>query len=105
MFAGVAFVGQYASSLIHFSLGVEMFYKGGPKNYSKADWLFIGGVAALMLVAGMIGKVVDNSGVDDHVSEASVETLSAVKRAGYGGDDAQHVAEAAERLCRGSGDC
>ena len=82
-----------------------MFYKGGPKNYSKADWLFIVGIATLMIVAGAIGKVIDNSNVDDRASDASVESLNAAKRAGYGGDDAQRVAEAAERLCRGSGEC
>src|SRR3546814_2277261 len=36
-----------------------MLYKGGPKNYSKGDWMVIKAIVGIVVVASIVAKIAD----------------------------------------------
>lgn len=81
-----------------------MLYKGGPKNYSKRDWQILGGIIGVAVAGMLIGKLAGTSSTQNAPDTVvSSDTLEAVQHAGYKGDEARQVAEAAERLQRACG--
>src|SRR3546814_12063461 len=86
-----------------------MLYKGGPKNYSKGDWMVIKAIVGIVVVASIVAKIADpgSSGPESASTSvaASSEFVDAAKRAGYSDSDADQVAAAAERLCIATGEC
>ena len=83
-----------------------MFYKGGPKNYSKGDWLFIKVCVGLLVLTVIYGAIFGpETETSKRSTTASGKYVDAAKRAGYSGSEAEQVAEAAERLCTSTGEC
>src|SRR3546814_18173851 len=51
--------------------GKTMLYKGGPKNYSKGNWMVIKAIVGIVVVASRVAKidVPDASGPESHSTE------------------------------------
>lgn len=85
-----------------------MLYKGGPQNYSKDDWKFVGGLIGITVFILVIANIFDPAPSRTAKSSspaASSEFVDAAKEAGYSGSEAEQVAVAAERLCNSTGEC
>jgi hypothetical protein len=86
-----------------------MLYKGGPKNYSKSDWMIVKVIVGLLVVTMIYGMITrpetTKSSRSSTSARASSEYVDAAKQAGYSGSDAEQVAAAAERLCNSTGEC
>src|SRR3546814_20916389 len=79
--------------------GTTMLYKGGPKNYSKGDWMVIKAIVGIVVVASIVAKIADpgSSGPESAYTSVadSSEFVDAAKRAGYSASDGDQVAAAA----------
>ena len=86
-----------------------MLYKGGPKNYSKSDWQWAGWIFGVLFVLAIIGAASvpesSTSTASAEIEKASPEYRRAAEKAGYKGREADQVGAAAEKLCRGTGEC
>ena len=88
-----------------------MLYKGGPKNYSKSDWMIVKVIVGLLVVTMIYGmitrpeKTTSSRTSASTSARASSDYVDAAKQAGYSGSDAEQVAAAAERLCNSTGEC
>src|SRR3546814_14129850 len=82
--------------------GTTMLYKGGPKNYSKGDWMVIKAIVGIVVVASIVAKIADTGSSGPESASTSVAASSdfvdAAKRAGYSDGDADQ-----DRKCVVSG--
>src|SRR3546814_4071931 len=75
--------------------GTTMLSKGGPKNYSKVDWMVIKALVGIVVVASIVAKIADPESTGPESASLSVaartEFVDAATRVGYADSEADQL--------------